>query len=398
MSARSLGIATNVEASVALSSSQSAPVEHPIRAKVGSPIAPQASDSWVRPGPKIIRSVNDVHNLLGVPQLDATQSSSSPSVSTAQLARNGKPREQHQHGDRTSAPLPPQPDFAQIAAEARAEGNVPTAEERADDVVYRSLVRSQQIITFGRLSLGAQLVDVRDREIWRGRCAAKTFRGFLLEEGIDPRSACQYMQVVRCFVHAYGFDVKTLSGSGIALLHEMAVNLSVIEMDRLGAESFDPTATLKRLKAMDGFGVQPLPSPDRGFREAIGELVMAMQQMAKAEARALLADRTAIWRDWFGLGQTDITRSPSHPAPVTAILGQVDALSLEQRSDLFRLLGRKPEKISSAGQTEKVPARECASIEKQSTVAAMPPASVPSEQSSPQNDDPIPFWRRGLRA
>ena len=349
-------------------------------------------------GLKVIRSPDDVKRLLGNPAHQ--EEFVAPSVERPALIPVGpigrpQPLPEHVHG------AGPQVDVAQLAAEERAAGTVPTAQERADDAVYRGLARSQQIITLGRLSLGAQLVDVRDREIWRGRCAAKTFRGFLIEEGIDPRSACQYMQVVRCFVRAYGFDAQALASSGISLLHEAALELSSMEIDRLAQEACDPDSAAKRLKSLDGFGPQPLPSPDEGMREAVGELVMAMQRMAKAEARALLSDRISNWRSCLGLDNNATKPGSQHQRPVTHILSQVDALTLEQRSDLFRLLGRKPEKVPPTS-AEATPAATVAPSEPMA-----PPAGNPVLPSRPKVDAraaqdaseaTTPFWRRGLRA
>ncbi|MCZ8255008.1 MAG: hypothetical protein O9327_05010 [Polaromonas sp.] len=285
-----------------------------------------------------------------------------------------------------------QPDHAQVAAEERALGTVPTPEERADDAIYQGLAHSRKLISLGRLSLGAQLVDVRDRDLWRGRCSGKTFRAFLLEEGIDPRSACQYMQVVRCFIQTYLFDIHELSGVGVSLLHEASQHLTALEIDRLALASPDRTATLKKLKSADGFGPQPLPPADEDMREAIAEVVLAMQRMAKAEARALLNDRIEAWRHHMGLCETSTATASPHAAPVATILGQVDALTLEQRSDLFRLLGRRPAK-------EQTPASATASPAPTSAVEPArkaQPVQAPRLTAEASTDEATPFWRRGV--
>lgn len=95
----------------------------------------------------------------------------------------------------------------------------------AGECAYQALKDIQSQIGLARIRLGAILCALEDSGAWEGRTAAKTFRRFVADEGIEPKAAVQYMKVARVFVFYLCLsakDLRRISAASMRTLVEAA--------------------------------------------------------------------------------------------------------------------------------------------------------------------------------
>lgn len=176
---------------------------------------------------------------------------------------------------------------------------------RNDDLVgecaYLSVLNVRRQIGISRLRLGALLCVLHDSEGWRGKTSAKTFRAFLVEEGIEPKAYFQYMEVARRFVLELQCAKHQLEQLAGASMRALVLAARVVNESNLN-------------EVVDILAFQPRP-------EAM-ESLTALATAAASEAEPSEE------------GAQRIVRSK----PVGKILDQVGDLTMDQRSELVRAL------------------------------------------------------------
>jgi hypothetical protein len=170
--------------------------------------------------------------------------------------------------------------------------------------LYRLTTQVHRHIGFQKIRMGAMLCVLEDAGEWRGRTAARSFRGFLVEEGIHPQAARQYMKVARKFVLELDISSQDLLAMSRASMRVLCAAADVATPDNL-AELVSIVATL--------------PRP-----EALEEIRTRFAAVPAQDAAEKLVSR-----------------------PVGRILSEVGELTQMQRAELFSRLGIQS--ISSSG-------------------------------------------------
>jgi hypothetical protein len=175
--------------------------------------------------------------------------------------------------------------------------NTTDASNAAD--LYQLTTRVHRHIGFQKIRMGAMLCVLEETGEWRGRTAARSFRGFLLEEGIHPQAARQYMKVAQKFVLEMELPSQDLLAMSRASMRVLCAAADVATPDNL-AELVSIVASL--------------PRPD------------ALEEI----------------RERFGSGHADRLQTEAVSRPVGKILSEVGELTQIQRAELFSRLGIQP--------------------------------------------------------
>src|SRR4051794_29660157 len=162
--------------------------------------------------------------------------------------------------------------------------------------LYQLTTRVHRHIGFQRIRMGTMLCVLEETGDWRGRTDARSFRGFLLEEGIHPQAARQYMKVARKFV----------------------LELDIPSQDLLAMSR----ASMRVLCA----------AADVATRENLAELVSIIANLPRAEALEEMRAR-------FAAGHVAPPESAPLSRQVRKILSEVNELTPMQRAELFGRLG-----------------------------------------------------------
>lgn len=167
------------------------------------------------------------------------------------------------------------------------------------EAAFIALKDVQADLGLSRIQMGAILCALEDTDGWQGKSSAGTFQRFIVEEGIEPKAARQYMQVARKFV----FEMQLSFADLRSIAH--ASMRSLVEASRV--------ATVANLPAVFDI-LQTLPRP---------EAIEALRDLAGA---APVAEPT----------QDRAGRSVS--PPVNRIMNALGELTLTDRSTLYALL------------------------------------------------------------
>lgn len=198
-----------------------------------------------------------------------------------------------------------------------------SVQESRDESAYASLGVARRHIGMGRLMMGLQLLRLQESGGWRGRTAAKSFRRFLVEEGIDPPAAYRYMTVVQAFIVDAGVEPQRIAGASFAVMSEASKYLVTPDLDPLSVGNVEDIVSI----------VTTLPS---------------------AEAYEALRERYEIRPDVAARAGTGKSK------PVAGILGKVEQLTHDQRGELYAALHLpKPQGASTpAAETAASPAAQ----------------------------------------
>lgn len=181
------------------------------------------------------------------------------------------------------------------ASHHRARRLAESAQQRA----YSGLEAARRAAGVARIVMGVHLVSLHDSDGWRGRTGAKSFRRFLLEEGIEPKAANQYMTVARTFVLEYGVSPEAIALVGMRVLVDAA----------------------QYLRPDD---------PMNQVESNVDDIVALVTSMPSAEAHEALKER-------FALDRAE-PKSQRLSKPVYRILNSVDELTHDQRAELYQVL------------------------------------------------------------
>lgn len=150
-------------------------------------------------------------------------------------------------------------------------------------------------IGLSRLSIGFHLAHLKDSGAWKGRTGSQSFHRFMIEEGLEPKAAVQYMAVARAYLIEHNIDPKRIALASMRLL----------------------SACIPRLSA-----------------ENAQEIVDLLGSLPAAEARHAIEER-------FPLASEAAEPQAGRPAlsrSANKILGELDGMSFDERRDLYRVL------------------------------------------------------------
>jgi hypothetical protein len=133
---------------------------------------------------------------------------------------------------------------------------------------------------------------------WQGRTAARSFRGFLLEEAIHPQAARQYMKVARKFVIELNISNPDLLAISRTSMRTLCAAAEVATPDNL-AELVDIIACLPRPEALEeirmryGTGHNVANMQANGVSQPVGKILSEVGELTQMQ-RAELFSRLGI--------------------------------------------------------------------------------------------------------
>jgi hypothetical protein len=161
------------------------------------------------------------------------------------------------------------------------------------DDVYSSVKRLQTNMGMQRIRLGALLCVLEQSGEWEGRSNASSFRRFLIEEGIEPKAAYQYMRVAQTFV--------------------LRLQLPLDELRKIASTSMRVLVEAAKVATADN----------------VLQLVDIVSSMPRPEALEMIASH-------FGEAQSQLPEGYSKP--VASILDRVGELTLDDKALLYQKL------------------------------------------------------------
>lgn len=187
-------------------------------------------------------------------------------------------------------------DFSWHEAQAARMACAHQRNDAAEDS-YRMLHANRMRIGLSRLSIGFHLVQLKDSGAWRGRSGSMSFHRFMIEEGLEPKSAVQYMAVARAYLIEHNIEPKSIAMASMRLL----------------------TACIPRLNAGN-----------------VREVVDLLGSLPAAEARHAIEERFPLPGE---VGE--VSQAPGRPPlsrSANRILGELDGMSFDERRELYRVL------------------------------------------------------------
>lgn len=178
---------------------------------------------------------------------------------------------------------------------------------------YTGLEAARRAAGVARIVMGVHLVSLHDTGGWKGRTGAKSFRRFLIEEGVEPKAAHQYMVVARAFVLEHAVSPEAIALVGMRVLAAAAAHL----------RADDPLA---------------------GIESNVEDIVALVTTLPAAEAKVELIER-------YGAVTTDEEKTERLSRPVNRILNDVDTLTHDQRAELYQRLRATPVKPPAHSQS-----------------------------------------------
>lgn len=186
-----------------------------------------------------------------------------------------------------------------LDAVAQRSAALPSTSEATVHGVFAAIKDSRQRLGLERFRMGSLLAVLEDSGAWQGRTSSKTFRRFLIEEGLDPKGIGQYMKVARRFVLDLQCSQRQLEALSVVSMRTLLAAVPLVTEANL-EEVVSIVTTLSRADAIARLG-----------------------EFESADSRTMACD-------------SRVSR------PVSGILDRVEALTLEERGELYRLLGMRP--------------------------------------------------------
>ena len=188
------------------------------------------------------------------------------------------------------------------------------ATEARQQHAYDMLDAARRAQGVARIIMGLHLATIQDTEGWKGRSGASSFRRFLLEEGLEPTAAYQYMTVARAFL----LDHSVLPDR-IALVSMRTLVLA--------AKYLTPTT--------------------EADESNVDMVIAIITTMPAAEALQSLKERYELNEE-----AQEAAERPRISRAVTSILTKVEDLTIDARAELYQALrcGPKGSQVSPAAQ------------------------------------------------
>lgn len=173
-------------------------------------------------------------------------------------------------------------------------------EDQLGESAYLSVLAAKNDMGMARLRMGALLCVLEESGSWRGKTAASNFRNFMVEEGIEPKSAYQYMQVSRKFVIELKCEESQLKKLAMSSMRALVAASKIATPENVDL-IIDALSTLPRPEAIEVFEV----------------MAAAQQSSASIEPPAQLQPQSK---------------------PVNKLINGIDDLTMDQRSELYQRL------------------------------------------------------------
>lgn len=173
-------------------------------------------------------------------------------------------------------------------------------EDQLGESAYLSVLAAKSDMGMARLRMGALLCVLEESGSWRGKTAASNFRNFMVEEGIEPKSAYQYMQVSRRFVIELQCQEPQLRKLANASMRALVAASKIATRDNVDL-IIDALSTLPRPEAIEVF-----------------------EQMASTQAPSASTEAPV--------------QRQLQSKPVNKLINGIDDLTMDERSELYQRL------------------------------------------------------------
>lgn len=171
----------------------------------------------------------------------------------------------------------------------RPELNVPFED------AYSSVKRLQTTMGMQRIRLGALLCVLEQSGEWEGRSNASSFRRFLIEEGIEPKAAYQYMRVAEAFVLRLQLPLEELRKMASASMRVLVAAAKVAKPDN-ALQLIDIVSSMPRPEALETiaeyFNESPTCLPD-GYSKPVATILDRVGELT-LDDKALLYQKLRI--------------------------------------------------------------------------------------------------------
>lgn len=178
--------------------------------------------------------------------------------------------------------------------------------EHKQQMAYDGLESARRAQGVARIVIGLHLATLQDTDGWQGRSGAMSFRRFLLEEGIEPTAAYQYMIVARAFLLEHAVAPERIATVSMRVL--------VIAARYLRAED-----------------------QENGIESNADEVVAIVTSMPAAEGLQRL-------KELYDLNELAVESAarPKLSTPVLGILNKMEGLTHDGRAELYQALRLVP--------------------------------------------------------
>jgi hypothetical protein len=160
---------------------------------------------------------------------------------------------------------------------------------------YSSVKHLQTSMGMQRMRLGALLCVLEQSGEWEGRSNASSFRRFLIEEGIEPKAAYQYMRVAEAFVLRLQLPIEELRKIASSSMRVLVSAAKVANKDNV-LQLVDIVSSMPRPEALDmiaqNFGDEPSWLPD-GFSKPVANILDRVGELT-LDDKALLYKKLRI--------------------------------------------------------------------------------------------------------
>lgn len=163
------------------------------------------------------------------------------------------------------------------------------------DDAYSNVKRLQTSMGMQRIRLGALLCVLEQSGEWEGRSNASSFRRFLIEEGIEPKAAYQYMRVAEAFVLRLQLPIDELRKIAAASMRVLVAAAKVANQEN-ALQLVDIVSSLPRPEALETitqyFGDETAQLPD-GFSKPVASILDRVGELT-LDDKALLYQKLRI--------------------------------------------------------------------------------------------------------
>lgn len=144
---------------------------------------------------------------------------------------------------------------------------------------YALLKITQRKQGMGRMKLGALLYLLKESGSWQGR-GGNSFRQFIVEHGLEPRAAQQYMKVAKCFVIDFHLQAPQLEKIASASVRNLVFASTIATPNNI-ENIIDILSSLPRPEAYEELskiapriGTRPAPSQVNKILDQLGNLTL----------------------------------------------------------------------------------------------------------------------------
>jgi hypothetical protein len=160
---------------------------------------------------------------------------------------------------------------------------------------YSSVKHLQAHLGMQRIRLGALLSVLEQSGEWEGRSNAGSFRRFLIEEGIEPKAAYQYMRVAEAFVLRLQLPIEELRKLATASMRVLTEAAKVASRENM-LQLVDIVSSMPRPEALEtiaqSFGERQATLPD-GFSKPVATILDRVGELS-LDDKALLYQKLRI--------------------------------------------------------------------------------------------------------